>query len=390
MPFAACTSALAAADTAAWELSDRAARRAAAGEDIILLTIGDIDFPTPECVIDAAMRSLREGRTHYAPIAGDPGLRATVARSAARRLGSPLTPDNVVVFPGAQCALFSAMHCVAGPGDEVILLEPSYATYGMVVAACGARAVPVCLSAAEGFRLDVDRITRAITPRCRAIVINSPNNPCGVVFPAEALAKLVELCVHHRIWILSDEVYADLTFGTSHVSPASLPGAAACCVVIESLSKSHAMTGWRIGWAIAPVALAQHLESLAQAQLFSSPPFIQDAAVVALEQASDFTQNLRGVFLRRRDVFLERIGNCPQLRPFAPHGGMFVLVDVSGSGLAAQTFANELLSEEGVAVVPGDAFGSSVAGSVRIALNQPEDRLVEACRRMRRFLGHRA
>ena len=386
MPLAARASALAAASMDVWELGDHAARRAEAGEDIILLTVGDIDSPTPERIVDAATRSLRAGRTHYAPIPGAPALRAAVARSAAFRVKGQLEARNVVIFPGAQCALFSAMHCVAGPGDEVILLEPSYATYALVVAACGAQAVHVCLSPAEGFPLDVDRIASALSPRCRAIVVNSPNNPCGAVFRGDALGELVQLCARNGVWILSDEVYAGFAFDVPHVSPASLPGGAECSVVIDSLSKSHAMTGWRIGWAIAPLSLASRLEKLAEAQLFSSPTFIQDAAVVALEQAQVITQSLRRDFLRRRDLLLDALEGCPQLRAFTPQGGMFVLVDVSKSGLAARDFARKLLDEEGVAVVPGNAFGSSVAGSVRVALNQPEERLIEACRRIRRFV----
>jgi arginine:pyruvate transaminase len=386
MPLAACTSAIAEAGMDAWELSDRAARRAEAGEDIILLTVGDPDSPTPECVVDAATRSLRAGRTHYAPIPGTPALRAAVARSAAFRLNSQFEARNVIIFPGAQCALFSAMHCVAGPGDEVILLEPSYATYALVVAACGAQAVRVCLRPEEEFGLDVDRIACALSPRCRAIVINSPNNPCGSVYRRDALADLVTLCARHRVWILSDEVYAGLAFEGQHVSPASLPDGAACSIVIESLSKSHAMTGWRIGWAIAPPSLARHLERLAEAQLFSSPTFIQDAAVVALEQAPKITQGLRRDFLRRRDLFLEGLEGCAQLSVFMPQGGMFVLVDVSKSGLSARDFARNLLDKEGVAVVPGNVFGSSMAGSVRVALNQSEERLIEACHRIRRFV----
>ena len=384
MPLAA--SAVAEAGMDVWELSERAARRAEAGEDIILLTVGDIDSPTPECIVDAATRSLRAGRTHYAPIPGTPALRAAVARSAALRVKVQFEARNVVIFPGAQCALFSAMHCVAGPGDEVILLEPSYATYALVVAACGAQAVRVCLSPEEGFPLDVDRIARVLSPRCRAIVVNSPNNPCGAVFRQDALAELVQLCARNRVWILSDEVYAGFAFDVQHVSPASLPDGAECSVVIDSLSKSHAMTGWRIGWTIAPLSLTRRLERLAEAQLFSSPTFIQDAAVVALEQAQAITQGLRRDFLRRRDLFLEGLEGCLQLRSFAPQGGMFVLVDVSKSGLSAQDFARKLLDEGGVAVVPGNAFGSSVAGSVRVALNQPEERLIEGCRRIRRFV----
>lgn len=372
-----------------WELSDRAAQMAAAGEDVIQLTVGDVDRETPVRVIDAAIDSLRRGRTHYAAIAGDSRLREAIARSASSRLGRNINRDEIVVFPGAQCALFSVMQCLVEPGDEVVLLEPSYATYGPVVAASGAKQVRVSLRNESGFALDVERISSAITERCRAILINSPNNPCGVVFPAEPLQRLVTLCAERGIWLVSDEVYGRLTFDAPHVSPASLPGSPACVVVVDSLSKSHAMTGWRIGWAVGPVQLARHLGDLAQAELFSSPPFVQDAAIVAIEQEHEVTNALRDTFLRRREALIEGLRGCRGLRAYVPQGGMFVLVDVSGTGLDAQRFAAELLAQEKVAVIAGDAFGASVADMVRIGLTQSEERIAEACRRIHCFTERR-
>jgi arginine:pyruvate transaminase len=370
-----------------WELSDRAAQMAGAGEDVILLTVGDVDRGTPDVVIEAMIASVRAGRTHYGPIAGDPRLRSVIARSSSARLGRAVSQEQVVIFPGAQCALFSVMQCIAGPGDEVVLLEPSYATYEPVVAASGADVVRVSLRNEAGFDLDVERIASAITPRCRAVLVNSPNNPCGAVFSKDALSSLVTLCAERGVWLVSDEVYGGLTFDVPHVSPASLPAAQDCAVVIDSLSKSHAMTGWRIGWAVGPQSLATHLVDLAQAQLFSSPSFIQDAAVVALERETAVTEALRRTYLRRRDALIEGLSNCPGLRPFVPQGGMFVLVDVSGTGFSAKRFAEELLAKERVAVIAGDAFGASVADMVRVGLTQPEERIREACDRIRRFVA---
>jgi arginine:pyruvate transaminase len=386
MRYASRTTAITRAAGTAWELSDRAAQMAAVDEDVILLTIGDVDRDTPARVIDTAVASLRSGRTHYAPIVGDPRLRSTVARSCSARLGREVSRDQVVIFPGAQCALFSVMQCLAEPGDEVILLEPSYATYETVIAASGAQAVRVSLRGDAGFELDVERIAAAITPRCRAILVNSPNNPCGAVFSAAQLGKLVTLCAQRGLWLVSDEVYGRLTFDAPHVSPASLPGGEDCVVVIDSLSKSHAMTGWRIGWAMGPAPLAHHLADLAQAELFSSPPFVQDAAVVALEEEHAVTEILRATYLRRRDAMIEGLGDCPGLRAYMPRGGMFVLVDVSGTGLSSRRFAEELLTQEKVAVISGDAFGASVADTVRVGLTQPEERIREACRRIRCFV----
>lgn len=369
----------------AWELSDLAARMALTDPDVIQLTVGDVDQETPAAVIDAAVASLRSGRTHYAPIAGDPEFRTAVAQACTERLRRVVTRDQVVVFPGAQCALFSVMQCLAEQGDEVVLLEPSYTTYEAAVVASGARAVPVSLRNSAGFELDLQRLERAMSDRCRVVLLNSPNNPCGLVVPEDTLRRLVELCRRRGVWIVADEVYSRLTFEQPHVSPMSLPGGADCTVVIDSLSKSHAMTGWRIGWALAPQSLAAHLVDLAQAELFSTPPFIQDAAVVALRREHGMSQNLRDLFRRRRDALLGGLSGCPGLRVFVPDGGMFVLASVEALGMSSPRFAQQLLMQEKVAVIAGTAFGASVADTVRIGLTQPEPRLLEAARRIRHF-----
>ena len=372
-----------------WAVSDRAAAMAAAGADVIQLTVGDVDVATPPHVVAAAKRSLESGRTHYTPIAGEPALREAVAARATRRYGTPFTAEQVTVFPGAQCALFSTLQCLAGPGDEVVLLEPIYATYEGVVGATGARPVPVSLRAGAAFVLDLERVAAAFSARTRVLVLNTPNNPSGLVLSARKVAALAELCAERGVWLVSDEVYGELVFGTPHVSPASTAAIADRLVVVDSLSKSHAMTGWRIGWAIGPVDLAAHLAALAQAELFGSPPFVQDAAVAALTGPQEICETLRLGYRRRRDALLDGLDACGTLRPFRPDGGMFVLVDVSATGLSGTAFATRLLDEAQVAVVPGAAFGESVADCVRLGLTVPDTRLREACGRIRDWLGGR-
>jgi arginine:pyruvate transaminase len=362
---------------------------AAAGADVIQLTVGDVDIETPMHVVAAARRSLDQGRTHYSPIAGEANLRRAIADRANRRHGTRVTAGQVVVFPGAQCALFSSMQCLVGRGDEVVLLEPIYATYEAVVGATGATPVPVSIRCGGRFSLDVDRIEHAFSPRTRAVLLNTPNNPGGFVLDAGEIQRLAKLCARHGAWLVSDEVYAELTFEKPHVSPASVATIGDRLVVVDSLSKSHAMTGWRLGWAIGPMDLAQHLGALAQAQLFGSPPFVQDAAVAALTGPQDICASLRELYLERRDALLDGLSSCAMLRPFRPEGGMFVLVDISRSGLAANEFANRLLDEAAVAVVPGQAFGESVADCVRLGLTQPVGRLREACERIAGWLGRR-
>jgi arginine:pyruvate transaminase len=381
------TRAIATRGASAWAISDRAAAMAAAGADVIQLTVGDVDLDTPPHVVEAARRSLDRGRTHYTPIVGEGPLRGAIADRASRRYAAHVTAAQVVVFPGAQCALYSAMQCLAGPGDEVVLFEPIYATYEAVVGATGATPVPVRMRRGDGFTMDLDLLEGAFGPRTRVVLLNTPNNPSGFVLGAGEVTRLAELCARRGAWLVSDEVYAELTFEKPHVSPASVAAIADRLVVVDSLSKSHAMTGWRLGWAIGPVDLAQHLGALAQAELFGSPPFVQDAALAALTGPQDICASLRALYRQRRDALLEGLSTCATLRPFHPDGGMFVLVDISRTGLAADEFANRLLDEAAVAVVPGHAFGDSVADCVRLGLTQPVQRLREACDRMARWLA---
>lgn len=384
--FAARTCAIATRGSTAWAVSDRAAAMAASGADVIQLTVGDVDRDTPAHVVEAARRSLESGRTHYTPIVGEMALRGAIAERATRRYGRLTTADQVVVFPGAQCALFSAMQCLAGPGDEVLLLEPIYATYEAVVGATGATPVAVSVRRGDHFALDVDGLERAFSPRTRVVLLNTPNNPSGFVLDAADVTRLAGLCERRGAWLVSDEVYAELAFDKPHVSPASVAALTDRLVVVDSLSKSHAMTGWRVGWAIGPRDLAQHLGALAQAELFGSPPFVQDAAVAALTGPQEICSTLRVMYRQRRDALLDGLSSCATLKPFRPEGGMFVLVDIGRTGLSANEFADRLLGEAAVAVVPGHAFGESVADCVRFGLTQPVERLREACDRITRWL----
>src|SRR5204863_815342 len=207
--------------------------------------------------------------------------------------------DNVVVTPGAQGGVYCALQCLAGPGDEVIVPEPIYNTYGPVIGASGARLVTVALRAERGFHPDLEAIAAAVTPRTRVIWINSPHNPTGVVFTADEVAGIAELCRRHDLWLLSDEVYEDLAFARPHVSPWSLPGMAERTVVVSSLSKSHAMPGFRFGWIIGPEALSNHLFNLLLCLLYGGPPFIQAGALAALEADLPEVHALRQAYRHR-------------------------------------------------------------------------------------------
>jgi arginine:pyruvate transaminase len=383
--YSALTERVAGRGAGAWSIQQEALKLRAAGADVIALTIGDPDQPPPELLIEATVTALRAHHTGYARLIGTPALRETIAARHAARTGQNCAADNVVVVPGAQGGLYCAMQCLAGPGDEVVVLEPTYATYEAVIGASGAKMVTVPLVPERGFHPDLDALAAAITPRTRVVWINSPHNPTGAVFTAGEIAAIAELCRLHDLWLLSDEVYEDLAFARPHVSPWSLPGMAERTVVVSSLSKSHAAPGFRCGWIIGPPALQGHLFNLLLCMTYGSPGFIQEGALAALQNDLAEIVALREDYRRRAAAMSALLAEAPNCRVVPPEGGMFVLLDCRGTGLGSEEFALALLERELVAVLPCDGFGPSGAGHLRIALCAPDARLEEAGRRIVRF-----
>jgi arginine:pyruvate transaminase len=382
MRFSPLVDRLAGKGAGAWSTHLEAARQRAQGRDVILLTVGDPDQAPPEILIEATVTSLRRHRTHYSPIAGYPELRSAVAARVARRTGHACSADNVVIVPGAQAGLFATLQCIAGPGDEVIIPEPIYATYEAVVGASGARLVTVPLRAETGFHPDIGTIEAALTPRSRVLWINSPHNPTGAVLSASEIEAIAALCRRHRLWLVSDEVYEDLAFTRPH---RSVWGLAEQSIVISSLSKSHAAPGFRIGWIVAPPPLVAHLFNLVLCMLYGGPPFIQDGALAALKSDLPEVGALREDYRRRAALLGGLLADAPNCRLTPPEGGMFLLLDVRSTGLGAEAFARALLDREGVATLPCDGFGPSAAGHLRISLAAPDARLTEASERILRF-----
>ena len=370
---------------AAWDTHTEARRRQEAGEDIIFLTVGDPDQDPPGAVIEATVTALCRHRTGYSAIIGFPALREAIAARVARRTLRPCGPDNIAVVSGAQGGLYCAVQCLAGPGDEIIVPEPIYATYEGVVGASGATLVTVPLRSETGFHPDLDALAAAVTPRTRAIWINTPHNPTGAVFSANEIAASAAICRRHDLWLLSDEVYEDLAFARPHVSAWSLPDMEERTVVVSSLSKSHALPGFRLGWVIGPPALIRHLFNLLLSMTYGSPAFIQDWALAALTGDLPEVALLREEYRARATLMSEQLREAPGCRVVPPEGGMFVLLDVRGTGLDAGAFAARLLAAEGVAILPCDGFGPSAAGHLRIALCAPEKRLGDAAERIVRF-----
>ncbi len=370
----------------AWEIYYRAVTLAREGRDVINLCIGDPDFDSPAVATEAAIKALRNGDTHYADIPGRWGLRSAIAEDFAGRTGLAIDGHNVIFLAGAQNALFGVCQCLFQAGDEVVVPEPKYVTYDATIQASGATIVTVTQPAARGFHVDLDALARAITPKTRGIMFATPNNPTGAVMTRAELEVVAELAKRHDLWVVSDEVYGALTYGHEHVSIAALPGMAERTATVSSLSKSHAMPGWRVGWAIGPKPLIEHIETLSLAMLYGLPGFIQEAAVAAIKHGGPDAARMKAIYERRRDAVVAALTRVQCVRVAAPEGGMFVLVNIAATGLSTQDFASRLLAETGVALLPpADAFGPSAHGHLRLSYGLSDERLADACNRIAGF-----
>lgn len=383
MKFSALVERIAGEGADAWLTHYEARHARERGEDVILLSVGDPDFDTPAPVSERAIECIRAGDTHYTPASGRQPLRAAIAALHTARSGQSVSADQVVVLSGAQNALFSASLCLAQPGDEVMAVEPMYPTYPATIEVSGARLVRVAASPENGFRVDLKSLERAVTPRTRAIFFATPNNPSGSILAESDLAAIGDLARRHSLWVVADEVYAGLAPGGRVPSlAASLPDRV---VTIGSLSKTHAMTGWRAGWIVGPRELAVHVESLVMCMLFGLPGFIQEAAITALGIAPAAEARIRDYCRSRCDFILAELAGAKGLACCVPDAGMFLLIDVRGTGLTGYQFMRGLYESERVSVIDGGAFGRHTGGFVRICFAAEEAVLRDACARIRRF-----
>ena len=372
-------------DNGGWEVHDRALEMQRAGEDVILLCVGDPDFRTPEPIIDNAVSYLRVGRTHYSPALGEIKFRRAVADLETHSSPHPCDVDEVAIFPGATSAIHAVMTCLLNAGDEIVIPEPMYVGYPSIMQALDAQVVAVPLDVKSGFGLDLPLIKSSITDRTRVLFLNTPGNPTGSIISATELRELATFCRERGVWLVCDEVYSMFTYDGRHRSARASVKHLDNIVMIDGLSKSHAMSGWRMGWVIAPPQLIERLGAYSAATLFGSPQFIQDASAFALENDQAYVASMRKEYRARRDCVLQKLSKVGQLSCSRPRAGMFIMCDVSGTGLSGREFAEQLLSAEQVSVVPGDAFGPSAAGFVRIGLAQNQVTLRKACKRIRRF-----
>ena len=374
----------AAGDADGWRILYLARDAAERGEDITMLCIGDHDTPTPEPILTATKQALDSGNTRYAAVDGTIPLRQAIAKRTTERTGIPTSPDDVFVTGGGQGALFAAMMGAIDPGDAAVIIDPYYTTYPPTVRAASGELRIVKANPETGFQIDRDTLLKA-TEGAKALLINTPNNPTGAVYTDDTLAHIREACLTHDLWCLSDEVYDTQTHGRPHISPRQLPDMADRTLVIGSLSKSHIMTGFRLGWLIGPQSFIDPVIHLTNATTYGTPGFIQDAAVTALNDCSTEEAETAALYTRRRNLALEALKGSNALRVSPPDGAMYVMLDIRQTGLSGDAFAERLLTEKHIATMPGESFGEAASGHIRVALTQPDEILAPALKTIAQF-----
>lgn len=367
-----------------WEVHFAALTRKQAGEDIVMLSVGDHDFDTPSGTIEACVEAVRGGHHHYIQLPGLPRLRQGMAKLSTACTGIETTPEEIIATVGGQGALFGACQAALDPGSHAIVVAPYYATYPGTMRAAGATFTEIEARSEDGFEPRAEAVAAAIRPETRAILINSPNNPTGAVYSRKTLEGIAALCIEHDLWLMSDEVY--WTFAEKHLSPRSLPGMKERTLVINSLSKSHGMTGWRIGWLTGPADFIRLMINLNLVATYGLPDFVSQAAVAAIENGYGVDE-IAARYAHRRTAFLEEIRGINGVTVRGSEGGMYVMLDISAVEPDCEKFAWELLDAENVAVLPGTSFGEAAAGHIRISMCQEEPVLKEAAMRIRRFIA---
>lgn len=372
----------------AFEVLAKARALEAEGRKIIHLQIGEPDYDTPGPVVEAGIRALREGKTHYTPSAGTRECRAAVAAFLQRDRDVPCNPDRVVITPGGKPILFFAMLACTNEGDEVIVPNPGYPIYESAAHFFGAKVVPLPLREENDFRLDADELRALVTPRTRMIILNSPQNPTGGVFTRDDLEQVAAIARERDLWVLSDEIYGKLIYEGEHISIASLPGMADRTILADGWSKTWAMTGWRLGFGAMPEELAGHMTRLMTNSASCAAAFTQEAGIVALNDPGSWAEvdRMREEFRRRRDALVAGLNRIEGMSCRVPRGAFYAFPNIKALGIASKPFADALLHEAGVAVLSGASFGSYGEGYIRLSYANSMENLDRALELVRTYV----
>ncbi len=374
-------------DDGVWRIHYEAIARQEAGEDVILMSVGDPDFATPDDIIEKLVAQIRCGRTHYSPAAGELELRQAIADLETSGTGRTFGADDFVILPGATAAVYATLACICNPGDEVVIPEPMYIGYQAMISALGIHVRSVPLDLANGGALEAEGVLDLVTDRTRAVLINTPGNPFGNIVRKEVLTELAAALLERDVWLISDEVYSLFTYDEPHVSLLKAAASLDNVVVIDGLSKSHAMTGWRIGWVYGPPSMVAALTAYCGTAFFGCSQFIQDAAAYALQHNGPHVDRMCEAYRERRDLVINRLDKLDQLGYVRPKAGMFVMMDVSRVCNDGEVFAQGLLDEQDMSVIPGAGFGPSAVPYVRLSLTHTMDVLDRAMDRIETYVS---
>jgi len=361
---------------------------ALAMEDVISFTVGEPDFQTPAHVVDAAVKALQNGEHRYTPNAGILPLRQAIAKNYEQTQGVSYNPDGeVIVTAGGMEALFLAMRVLLDPGDEILLPDPCWTNYSRQLLLCNAKPAFVPVSAENDFQFTPEALEAAITPKTKAFLINSPANPTGGIATEEQIRKLAEIAVKHDLYVISDEVYSRLVFdGGKAPSIASLPGMKERTIIIHSFSKTYAMTGWRVGYAIGPNEVIKNMVKFQENVAACVNSAAQFGAIAALESSQECVEMMRESYERRRALVVSEFSTVPGLKCHAPKGAFYALIDVSATGMNGKEFAMDLLDKAHVIVVPGNAFGEAGKNYVRISFATSDEAISKGICRIREYM----
>jgi len=372
-----------------WDVFYKARRMIADGVPVTELTIGEHDIGTSHAILEAMHASAIGGHTGYAMVPGTHALRKSVAARIAARTGVPTTADNILITPGGQAALFAAHTAVCNPGDTAVYIDPYYATYPGTIRGAGGVPKAIVTSPDAAFQPTAEALIQA-TKGATSLLVNTPNNPTGVVYSEQTLQAIADACITNDLWLISDEVYDTQVWEGTHVSPRSLPGMAERTLVVGSMSKSHAMTGSRVGWICGPAEAIAQIINLATHTTYGVAGYIQDAADFALNQGETAEEEVSTPFRRRRALSMQALEGQNVVRAVPAQGAMYVMLDIRATGMSGEEFANALLDAEHIAVMPGESFGQAAAGHVRVAMTIADDQYVDALTRLIAFASTRA
>ena len=366
----------------AFEVLAKAKALEAKGRDIVHLEIGEPDFETPANIVEAGIKALRDGATHYTPAAGMPAFREAIAENATARRGIEVSPENVVVTPGAKPIMFFVIQALAQAGDEVIYPNPGFPIYESVIRYVGATPVPVQPKEENAFGIDVDDIRSLVTDKTKLIILNYPGNPTGGNLKPDALEAIAKIAVERGIPVLADEIYKDMVYDGEFSSILKVPGMKELCIVLDGFSKSYAMTGWRLGYGIMPKPLADHVTRLAINCNSCTAAFTQVAGIEALRGPQDAVHNMVAEFKKRRDAIVDGLNAIPGVSCARPHGAFYVFPNITETGATSKELETRFLEEGGVASLSGTSFGKLGDGYVRFSYANSLANIQEALKRV--------